>query len=51
MGKILRTSAQVGHLIIKTEENRRLILPTTKIKVEGTEVIMLVDTGASASFL
>ena len=33
-----------------TEENRRLILPTTKIKVEGIEVTVLVDTGASTSF-
>ena len=27
------------------------MLPTTKIKLEGTEVAALVDIGASASFL
>ena len=34
-----------------TEENRKLMLPITKTKVEGMEVTALVDTGASASFL
>ena len=33
-----------------TEENTRLMLPTTKVKVEGMEVTALEDTGASASF-
>ena len=33
-----------------TEEKRRLILPTKKIKVEGAELTALVDTGASARF-
>ena len=47
----MRTAAQVGHLAINTEENKRLMLPTTKIRVEGMEVTALVDTGASASFL
>ena len=51
MGELLNTAAQVGHLAKNTEENRRLMLPTTKIMVKGTEVTALVDTRASASFL
>ena len=42
---------QVGHLATNTGEIRRLILPMTKIKVEGTELTALVYTGASANFL
>ena len=47
----MRNAAQVGHLAINTEGNRRLMLPTTKIKVEGMEFTVLVDTGANTSFL
>ena len=36
--------------MINMEENRSLMLPKTKIKVESTEVISLVNTRASASF-
>ena len=43
-------STLTGHLVTNTEENRRLMLPKTKIKVEATEVRALVDTEASPSF-
>ena len=41
---------QVGHLVTNTGENRRFMLPTTKLKVEGTALTVLADTGASTSF-
>ena len=47
----MRTAAQIGYLATNTEEKRRLILPTIKIKVEGVGLIALVDMGASASIL
>ena len=50
-GKLLRTAAQLGHLVINTEENRKPMLSITKFKVEGMKLTVLVDTGASASFL
>ena len=45
------TAAQVSQIVTNTGVNQRLVLPTTKIKLEGTEVAALVDIGASASFL
>ena len=42
---------QVGYLAINTGVNRRLMLPTTTIKIDGIESTVLLDTGASASFL
>ena len=50
-GRLLGTAAQVNHLTKNTEENRRLMLPIIKIKVEVTEVTAPVNTRASASFL
>ena len=35
---------------MNTVKNRRLMLPITKIKVEGTELTELVDTRESTSF-
>ena len=49
--KLLRTAAQVDHLVANMGENQRLMLPMTKIKLESIEVIALVDTRASAIFL
>ena len=42
---------QVGQLATKTGENQRLVLPATKIKAESIEATILMDTGASATFL